>query len=214
MSRRRSFLSLSSNHPILECTIHLPRETQSHHSGGKNTIAIRLPSAILLSWMGLTSLYSFKHSPKNTIPHNSSSLSPSATLSLMNRKLATTTHSCGFQATSNSPESNHKCWWMESCRCSKASNEKWEYSQFQCYEECSLDKCHSHSTLSFPFLLHMGCLRRKSDECRVNTWCWFVSAEEWKQLHLSTGLLQWREQYWWVLSISSTEWEESVFCHN
>ena len=156
----------------------------------------------------------FRDTIWNTIPYNSSSLSPSATLSLMNRKLTTTTHSCGFQATSHSPESNHKCWWMESCRCSKASNEKWEYSQFQCYEECSLDKCHSHSTLSFPFSLHMGCLKRKCDECRVNRWRWFASAEEWKQLHLSTGLLQWREQYWWVLSISSTEWEESVFCHN
>ena len=156
----------------------------------------------------------FRDTIWNTIPHNSSSLSPSATLFSKNRKLATTTHSCGFEATSYSQESNHKCWWMESCRCSKASNEKWECSRFQCYEECSLDRCHSHSTLSFPFLLNKGCLRRKCDGCRVNTWRCIVSVEEWKQLHLSTGLLQWREQYWWVLSISSTEWEESVFCHN
>lgn len=33
-------------------------ETQSHHSGGKNTIAILLPSAILPSLMGWVSLYS------------------------------------------------------------------------------------------------------------------------------------------------------------
>ena len=34
------------------------RETQSHHSGGKNTIAILLPSAVLPSWMGSVSPYS------------------------------------------------------------------------------------------------------------------------------------------------------------
>ena len=34
------------------------RETQSHHSGEKNTIAILLPSAILPSLMGSSSLYS------------------------------------------------------------------------------------------------------------------------------------------------------------
>ena len=55
----------------------------------------------------------FRNTIWNTIPRSSSSLSPSATLSLKNRRQATTTHSYGFEANSYSPESNHRCWWME-----------------------------------------------------------------------------------------------------
>ena len=62
---------------------------------------------------GMSFTLLFRNTIWNTIPRSSSSLSPSVTLSLKNRRQAITTHSYGFEAISYSRVSNHRCWWME-----------------------------------------------------------------------------------------------------